>query len=790
MPQTGDHKLAGGGKERAAAHGWERLREVGERVLVGSPQRGWAVVILAVSGLVMGGLMMWMQRQTLLASDQVMSETRAVRVPVTVGDPQATARNRESAREMAPRVYVVNEKVLSGLQQSLSELPSAAALVRTVEELPADVRGEYELNASHLIELKRIAMDGPRSVAWSQSVRRLVEQLRKFPLLERAEWDAERDAKNRDIELLSEIAASSGGQRGGTIVPTGAAMAIDSADWRSQRAPSMVQSEAGITETLRGVVLTRLTTGLAKTPTFSLSAAMSQQRKEEAAASVVPVESTYQPGKLIFARGDVLTPEQLRFARVENEEYWESKNNPLARLHDLAVLGLALVFSLGLGVIVSAYAPRVVHSPQRLAMLCGLVVGSLAMACALAIIDPRLIVLACSAPGVLVAMTLAVAYERRVGLVVGSLLTIATCVVLGQPALMCLLGLCGVVVSVRKLTQVRQRHTLILAAFGGAAAVLFIGMAVGLLVRPIDWLAARQALAQSGAAAGAVFMCGFLILGALPLIERAFGVTTGLTLIDLRDPAHPLLRQLQQRAPGTYNHSLNVAALSEAAATAIQADSLMAYVGALYHDVGKMNKPEYFVENQSAGFNRHERLSPAMSLMVIVGHVQDGMELAREYRLPENISHFIESHHGTTLVEYFYHRARKQAEAARIKGEDDAIAPEEIEYRYPGPKPRSREAAILMVCDASESAARTLSDPSPLRIDSLVRAIAHKRLMDGQFDQSELTLRDLTIVIETVSRSLASIYHHRIQYPEQVGAPARATAAVAAGQGGVTRSAS
>ena len=227
---------------------------------------------------------------------------------------------------------------------------------------------------------------------------------------------------------------------------------------------------------------------------------------------------------------------------------------------------------------------------------------------------------------------------------------------------------------------------------------------------------------------------------------------------------------MQQRAPGTYNHSLNVASLGEAAAEAIGADGLLTYVGALYHDIGKMNKPDYFVENQTPGFNRHDKLSPAMCLLVIVGHVKDGLELAREFNLPRPLHHFIESHHGTTLVEYFYHRGRRQAEAAaglRIaRGEDEEPeCPSEMEYRYPGPAPRTKEAAILMLCDAVESAARDHGRPDARPHRRAVRAIANKRLMDGQFDECDLTLRELNTIVEAVSKTLASIYHGRIQYP-------------------------
>jgi membrane-associated HD superfamily phosphohydrolase len=181
--------------------------------------------------------------------------------------------------------------------------------------------------------------------------------------------------------------------------------------------------------------------------------------------------------------------------------------------------------------------------------------------------------------------------------------------------------------------------------------------------------------------------------------------------------------------------------------------------------VGKMNKPEYFVENQAGGPNKHDKLSPAMSLLVVVGHVKDGLELAREFHLPGQVQHFIEAHHGTTLVEFFFHRACKQAQKEGVEP-DDCYVPDEFEYRYPGPKPRTKEAAILMISDAVESAARTMPDPTPARIDTLVRAIANKRLLDGQFDDCELTLKELHAIVDSISRTVASMYHGRIAYPE------------------------
>ena len=252
---------------------------------------------------------------------------------------------------------------------------------------------------------------------------------------------------------------------------------------------------------------------------------------------------------------------------------------------------------------------------------------------------------------------------------------------------------------------------------------------------------------------------GFLVLGILPTIERLFDITTGMTLVELRDPKQPLLRQLQQRAPGTYNHSLQVANIAEAAAEAIGADGLLVYVGALYHDIGKMNKPEYFVENQSRRLNKHDKLSPAMSLLVIVGHVKDGIELARGVR--------------PAAVDPALHRGAPRHDAGRVLlpraqagrgGGRRAGDARRARVPLPRPAPAEREAAILMVCDAVESAApRWPSRRPPASRSSCARS--RGALDDGQFDECALTFRELRPLEESIAKSLGSIYHGRVVYP-------------------------
>jgi len=221
------------------------------------------------------------------------------------------------------------------------------------------------------------------------------------------------------------------------------------------------------------------------------------------------------------------------------------------------------------------------------------------------------------------------------------------------------------------------------------------------------------------------------------------------------DPAHPLLRRLQLEAPGTYHHSVIVGNLAEAAAEAVGADALLARVGTYYHDVGKIRRPAFFVENQMGTENPHDRMTPSLSALTVAAHVRDGLDLAREYRLPEMIADFIPEHHGTTVMSYFYHQALERGDQ-----------PEPGAYRYDGPKPQTRETAIVMLADAAEAAVRTLQRPTPDRIYEVVRRIIHERLEDGQLDECDLMFRDLEKIAQAFTRILTSIFHPRIEYPD------------------------
>jgi putative nucleotidyltransferase with HDIG domain len=256
---------------------------------------------------------------------------------------------------------------------------------------------------------------------------------------------------------------------------------------------------------------------------------------------------------------------------------------------------------------------------------------------------------------------------------------------------------------------------------------------------------------------GGVF-AGIFVLGVLPIVEWIFGYTTNSKLLELANLNHPLLKRMILEAPGTYHHSIVVSTLAETAAREVNAHPLLARVSAYYHDIGKIDKPLYFIENQGNRENRHEKLAPSMSSLILISHVKEGLELARQYGLGEKISQIIQQHHGTSLISYFYQKAKEK--------EDPAFDPVvEANFRYPGPKPQTKEAALVLLADAAEAASRTLQDPTPARLQGMVQKIINQNFADGQLDECELTLKDLHRIARSFSFILAGIYHQRIEYP-------------------------
>ncbi len=427
---------------------------------------------------------------------------------------------------------------------------------------------------------------------------------------------------------------------------------------------------------------------------------------------------------------------------------------------NLLIMGaMVLIITLALGLYLFANEPRIIKNHLRGAMLLALLL--------LMLLFVRLSASQQGSPYITIApvmftgIVLTIAYSQRTALAVASYLIFVSVLLPAEKTLPAeifgVLFCCGagLGVTVMQLHDISTRSKLIWVTLTAAITVFLMAVLTGLWQQVEMKVWGYNALVAAASAGGA----GVLVSWLLPVIEKLFSTATNLTLLDYSEASKPLLKRLSLEAPGTFNHSWQLGILAEAAANAIDANGLLTRVGCYYHDVGKINKPRYFVENQAELVNEHKELSPTMSRIIIFGHVKDGMELAREYRLPKVLRQFIATHHGTTLVKYFYHEAMKQAQQT-----GDPV--NEMEFRYPGPKPETKEAAIVMLTDAVEGASRAMQDPTPSRIESIVHQLAMERLEDGQFDDCDLTMRELKKIESSLIKSLCGMYHTRIAYPK------------------------
>ena len=364
-------------------------------------------------------------------------------------------------------------------------------------------------------------------------------------------------------------------------------------------------------------------------------------------------------------------------------------------------------------------------------------------------------------PVTVAAMLLTILFDARIGFMGTTSIVLLVGIMIGNDLEFIVTGLFMSSIAMYTVRRIRTRSKFITAIFSlmGASIIavlshgLFMGHSVSTMGVDLTYLLVSSIFAP------------IITYGLIIILEVSFGITTDLSLIELLDFNHPLLKRLQQEANGTFNHSVVVGNLAEACADAINARSLLCRVGAYYHDLGKMERPEYYIENQFMGDNKHDSLTPAMSAKIIRKHVIDGLKLAKDYGLPKLVSDFIPMHHGTSRVEYFYRMALEAAKDTNEKVDDSA-------YRYPGPKPNTKETGILMICEAVEAAVRSIKEPDILKIDTMVDKVIKGRLNDGQLDECPLTLDDLRKIKGTVDGNsgmlpvLRGIYHIRIEYPE------------------------
>lgn len=726
---------------------WEKWKEEGILTSVG---------IAAIFFVCAASILMWRQEVIPYRPGQWIPHNIMARVRFSYFDANKLANARLERRQDEPRIYQSNPDgdPWTAVQKALDDLPER--VVNSTGDLPADLKGQIDGGAATLL---RKYSSGREHTRYLASVQGFVESLRKERILDGdgKAWPlVVVNGADRIVDLRPHPRPIRLGALG--LLDPNFTFAAGSDELRARLAQAADKHfDLAIQPNLVSFALAKLQ------PNYVLDIAATENAENEAAATVpetVGYVVVAQNEPFIFKDKplSVFSNEDWVKLKAENTQYLRTLRATRSWSSRLGTAMLAFIITLVLSAYVAAYQPRIIANHARAVGIAALLLSMLLLAQLTGLAEGGPLYLLGVAPTLLVAMILTIAYEQRFAVGIASMHGMLATVALQQGITFFIVIWIGCLCACFLLGDIRTRSKLIEIGGAMALAMMIATLAGGFMGFDPAKFVLNNAL-YAGAAGLAV---GFIVLGILPFIEKAFRITTSMTLLELADASQPLLRRLQIEAPGTYNHSLQVAVLAEAAAEAIGANSLLARVGAYYHDVGKIHKAEYFAENQVNGQNRHLNLTPSVSLLIIIGHVKDGVEMAREYNLPTSLIPFIQQHHGTTLVEYFYHQACKREES--LHGEDGPGV-SEMQYRYPGPKPRSKEVAIVMICDAAESACRAMPEPTAGRVEGLVHDLVMRRLLDGQFDDCDLTMRELEIIERSVMKSLMAIYHGRIQYP-------------------------
>lgn len=648
---------------------------------------------------------------------------------------------------VAPRM-LHNPKPIQDLIKSVEDLATAAGQINRVEELPPNVTLIWGMISPDLFEDLREANDLPeRREQFSRELQEAFNPVLREGVLSPTPLPRQdQGATQFAIRLENEEESKSRLVTRDHVSPE--RLARNDSDFYRHFVSSFRPPELG--QRLFEIVGSKLT----GVPTLSYDEVETTKARERARAEVPEIFDQFKRGDLIVEQSQPIDAETLDLLQLEHQRYVANFTTQDVIYRWIASIGLcASLYSL-LSVYLIRNEPKLANDTSRIILLCLVINIGLAMMRVLSIQRWDAEALPVAVGGMLVT----IAFGMDVAIIITLGLSLLTCLTLGVGIDELIVLSAGTTAGIVNLGDVRSRTKLIKVGMTIGLAYFLMTWAAGLWQRdPLNLI-----LSNSLWRAVWGVMAGFFLGGVLPFLETNLGLMTGISLLELGDVRHPLLQELVRRAPGTYNHSVTVGALAESAAEEIGANALLVRVGAYFHDIGKMIKPEYFVENQIRGqVSRHKNLNPSISTMIIIGHVKDGFELGREYKLPQPILDLIQQHHGTTLVEYFYNEASKREAAL-----SDPVAVHESAFRYPGPSPQSREAAILMICDAVESASRTLSEPTPSRLESLVNELVDKRLHDGQFDQCGLTLKELATIKKSVTKSLIGLYHARIKYPE------------------------
>ncbi len=449
-------------------------------------------------------------------------------------------------------------------------------------------------------------------------------------------------------------------------------------------------------------------------------------------------------GDNIIREGEVITDDKLELLRELGILTDESRFDFVLYIGIAAII---LIIECLIIAYIAVFNKELLAKPKKLLMIYIIFISTLIIARVVQGISIYLIPIATSA------MLLSILLESRLALLINLCLTILISIITGNNIIFIAMALAGGTVGAFSVINTQQRSNIFVS--GLAISIVNMITIVGIGFINSSEIMETLAFGFYGLLNG--LFCSVLTVGSLPAWESIFNIVTPLKLLELSNPNQPILKKLLMEAPGTYHHSIIVGNLSESAADALGVNSLLARAGAFYHDIGKTRRPYFFKENQLTSDNPHDKLDPYLSSAIIKDHVKDGVELAKKYKLPVEIRDFIEQHHGTTLVAYFYHEA---------KIAEDGININEKDFRYEGPKPQTKETAIVMIADSVEAAVRSLSSPTQEKVEELIEKIIQDKLKDGQLDESNITLKELYKIKKSFLKVILSIFHERIEYPD------------------------
>ena len=480
-------------------------------------------------------------------------------------------------------------------------------------------------------------------------------------------------------------------------------------------------------------------------PNLFLNEEETEKRRQEAISSVNKVERTIQIGQIIIRKGDIVTSEDIAILSALGLQ------NP--KINFSNIIGIILITTICFSLLIlylNYYYPDIYKDINKLILLSIICIFIVLFAKITLQVSGYLIPIASAS------MLIAISLSFEIAILVTVILSFLISFIPGGEMNYTIVLIVSGIVSIYSIRSATQRSSLTRAGLMVAGVNIVAISALGLINNENYYLILKDNL--WGILNG--FLAVILTIGILPFLESFFDITTSFKLMELSNPNQPLLKKLIVEAPGTYHHSIVVGNLSETAAEEIGGNGLLARVGALYHDIGKIKRPYFFIENQEAYKNIHDDLEPSLSALVIASHVKEGVELANKNKLPKDIINIITQHHGTGLITYFFHRALQENGASV-----EEVAEEN--YRYSGPKPQTKETAIILLADSLEAATRTLANPTPSRIKNLVKEIIQKNLENGQLEECDLTLKDLDKIGDSFSRILTGMFHSRVEYPDE-----------------------